>query len=1188
MQLRLFVTVSIYFLLYSLCGLAQKNPGQTLSTLKEGQKLNGFSAVALYLNDAGQPMGGRFMHDKTGFTLDLLQIESVPQTYIWVNSLPLSDKGEPHTQEHLLITKGNKGRTLNTTEGMSLAFSNAFTNQTYTAYNFNTSAGGDVFYKLFEEYLDALLHPDYTDEEVHREVCNWGVAEDAATKQMKIEEKGSVYNEMKTSMNNPYAQAYVGMAKLLYGKAHPLGYNAGGNPDDIRVLDAAAIKQFHELNYHLGNMGAITSLPKTMPLAAVLKATDAILNRLQPTTEPIKFNNTIPAPNAAPEGTVQLVEYPSTNEQDPGLMLFAFPATLTLSATEELMLTNFLNIFAGDASTNLYKKFIDGKTKEIDLDAQGVYASVDNNAGQPVYIGITDVNAANLTKQNAAMTAQKIMEELSRVASFPDGSAELKAFNQRFKNSLTDYKRSLAKLTNTPPKFGFRDTYENWYQQLNELTKIKSFKKSLILTPQFTEIDALLAGGKNFWSDYLNKWHLTTALPYVMISKANKQLLAQQDSAAKLRATAEIAVLKAKYSVTGDQEAIRKYKEEYDANTAALENAAQSAIIHFIDNPPLTLDDQLNFKTSLLANKIPLTASTFNNMTSSTTGLALRLDNIPADKLVYLAMLPELLTQTGIIKNGQPVLYEDMMQLQRQQILSLTCNYSTNFKTGRAELLVKGAGNTLAESKSALQWMNDVLQNPYWNMQNISRIRDLVNQVLSSKRKTMQQAEEAWVNDPAACYRVQDKPLILATASFLTAAHNIHRLRWMLMNAGNTAERNAAAAYFDVLATATGSRDNLKLLLAKMQGLNTIAVVMEEPFQHILSEAGKLNATAKKTIEEAAKDLDQVLNDVPDESLIADWKYVCMQMKHDLLQTPEKTLADLNEVRSLILHAANARMFITSSDAIQTALQPNIAGLLAGLSVSPVNRINYANKKVIDERLKKRLGNNENPVYIGLINPNSSTGVFINSYRLLTYADTSREKLLQFLAAQLFAGGGKQSVYTKTTGAGLSYSTGVGCSPASGTFRYYAERTPLLPQTLSYVIDEIKKTPNDPAMSEYIFSLAASANRSSAEYEARGEAMAADITDGLTPSLVSNFRKAILRLRKMPGLMEKVYKRKDAVYEKILPGYGAKMKTIEGVTNFVIGAEKQMAAYETYLQSKDGADTKLYRIYPRDYWMVQE
>ena len=1188
MQLRLLISVSFYFVLVAPLCVAQKTAVPTLSSLKQGQKLNGFSATAIYMNDAGQPMGGRFIHDKTGFTLDLLQIESVPQSYIWVNSLPLSNKGEPHTQEHLLITKGNKGRTLNTSEGMSLAFSNAFTNQTYTAYNFNTAAGGDVFYKLFEEYLDALLHPDYTDEEVHREVCNWGVAEDAATKQLKIEEKGSVYNEMKTSMNNPYAQAYAGIAKLLYGNAHPLSYNAGGNPDDIRILDAANIKQFHELNYHLGNMGAINSLPKTMPLAAVLKETDAMLNRLQPAAEKMQFNKTVPAPNAAPGGTVQLVEYPSTNEQDPGLMLFAFPATLKLSATEELMLTNFLSVFAGDASTNLYKIFIDGKAKEIDLGAQGMFAGLDNNAGQPVYIGITDVSAANLTKEKAAMAVQKMMEELSRIASFNDGSPELKEFNQRFKNSLTDYKRSLSKLTNTPPKFGFRDTYESWYQQLDEMTKIKDFKKSITLTPQFAEIGQLLATGKNFWSVYLTKWKLTTELPYVILAKANTQLLAQQDSAAKLRASAEIAVLKTKYNVTGDQEAIQKYKEEYDANTATLEKAAAANNIKFIDNPPLTLDDQLNFKTTVLANKIPMVASTFNNMTSATTGLALKLDNMPVDKLVYLAMLPELITQTGIVKNGKAISYEDMMQLQRQQILSLTCNYSTNRRTGRAELLAKGAGNNITESQSSVQWMTDVLQNPYWKMENISRIRDLVNQVLSSKRKTMQNAEEAWVNDPAAAYRSQDKPLLMATSSFLTAAHNVHRLRWMLMEAGNTTNRNAAAAYMDKLGTATGSRDNLKLLLAKIQGLNTIMIVMDEPLQSIYSAFGALDSTAKKTITEAAKDLDQVMSELPDASLIADWQYLCKQMKRDLLQTPEKTLADLNDVRKTLLHTANARMFIISSGASQLALQKNISSLLAGLSKDGVTNVNYSAKKMIDERLKQRLGTTENPVYVGLINPNTATGVFINTARLLTYADTSHEKLLQFLAAQLFAGGGKQSVYTKTTGAGLSYSTGVGCSPGSGTFRYYAERTPLLPQTLSFVIDEIKKTPNDPAISEYIFSLAVSANRSSAGYEERGEAIAADITDGLSPTVISNFRKAILRLRKMPGLMDEVYKRKDIVYEKILPGYGIKMKDVQNVSNFVIGAEKQMAAYETYLQSKDGADTKLYQIYPRDYWMVAE
>ena len=69
--------------------------------------------------------------------------------------------------------------------------------------------------------------------------------------------------------------------------------------------------------------------------------------------------------------------------------------------------------------------------------------------------------------------------------------------------------------------------------------------------------------------------------------------------------------------------------------------------------------------------------------------------------------------------------------------------------------------------------------------------------------------------------------------------------------------------------------------------------------------------------------------------------------------------------------------------------------------------------------------------------------------------------------------------------------------------------------------------------------------------------------------------------------MDEVYNLKDAVYEKILPGYGSKIKDVKGGNYFVIGAEKQMAGYETYLQSKDGEDTKLYRIYPRDYWMVE-
>jgi hypothetical protein len=167
----------------------------SLDKVTEGEKLHGFTAVALYLDDADKPLGARFVHDKTGFTFDYLRIESAPQGFIWVNSFPGDDRGEPHTQEHLLLGKGDRGRRLGSSEAMELAESSAFTAQWRTAYHFHTVAGNNVFWPVFEDQLDPLLNPDYTDEEIRREVRNFGV-DKAADGKLRLEEKGTVYNEM--------------------------------------------------------------------------------------------------------------------------------------------------------------------------------------------------------------------------------------------------------------------------------------------------------------------------------------------------------------------------------------------------------------------------------------------------------------------------------------------------------------------------------------------------------------------------------------------------------------------------------------------------------------------------------------------------------------------------------------------------------------------------------------------------------------------------------------------------------------------------------------------------------------------------------------------------------------------------------------------------------------------------------
>jgi Zn-dependent M16 (insulinase) family peptidase len=1178
------ICISLLLLLFSIQINAQKN----LTNLTKNEQLEGFKVVAIYLNDANNPMGGRFIHQETGFTLDLLQIESVPQVFFYVNTHPVSDMGEPHTQEHLLITKGSKGHELNTREGMSLTRSSAFTSQLYTAYHFYTGAGTTTFYSLFEGYLDALLYPNYTDEEVSREVCNWGVSQNP-DKTFRIEEKGSVYNEMSTSMNNPYSLLYNTLGKMLYGNEHPMSYSAGGLPSGIRELNAADILKFHKANYYLGNMGAIVSLSKTEKTEDILNRMNDILTKLNSQSKQVTHTpKKLPAPNPITKGQLEMVDYPSQNLQQPGTMLMAYPPLLSLSKTEYVLLTNFLTVFAGDPTTNLYKIFVNSETRNKDVNAQSVFGYAETDEGNPVFFGLDGVGVENLSKEKGDLARQLILAELKRIAAFKDNSPELIEFNKRFLNGLISDKRSYTKFVNSPPKFGFRNTGGNWYNQLQLLNTTNDFKKSVTLKPEFDEIEKMISSGKKIWKTYLDIWKLTTNAPYIAISKANPELMVKAEKEKKERTENEIADLKKQYKVDNEQEAIRMFKETYDSNTAVLEKSEKLTTTKFIDNPPLTLDDELNYKQEMLPGNIPMLASYFNNMSGATTGIALKLNSVPKDKLVYLALLPELLTQTGIIKEGKTIPYEDMVQMIQKEILSLKSSYSNNGFTNRSELVVQAAGNTVAESQRAIEWMNDVLKNVNWQKENLSRIRDLVEQELSDIRKTMQGREESWVSNPVSAYQFQDQPLQLATNSFLTKTYNIFRLKWMLKDSGNKETAGAINPFLTSLQNAVTTKDALNALLKVMTAEEVMDANSAGVNKEYAAAFNNLPASAKAIAKEAALDLQQMLNDIPDNSMGMDWKKLCHTIQNDLAQTPEKTLDDLNSIRRNLLRNDNTRLFMIASDNTSKALSENIKNLLNGFSNQASSKQNYSPRNLINENVKERFQENETPVFVGLINPDSQTGVFTNSAPLVSYKDTSENELLKFLAAELYAGGGKQSVYTKTTGAGLSYSTGVGANTAAGMFNYYAERTPLLPQTLKFVIDEIKRSPIDPSLLDYTISLAVGGFRSADDYENRGIAMANDLQDGYTPEQVKNFRLAILKLRKKPGVIYDIFKNKDAVYETILPGYGKPSKDVVGGKYFVIGPEKQMEAYEAYLKSVDGNDTKLYRLYPRDFWMMHD
>ena len=375
--------------------------------------------------------------------------------------------------------------------------------------------------------------------------------------------------------------------------------------------------------------------------------------------------------------------------------------------------------------------------------------------------------------------------ELARIAGLPDGSPELKEFNALVRGRLVEEKRSLDKLVNSPPGFGARGGNSTWMEQLYHLNREPGFRKAVTQKPDVDAIEQLLAQDKNIWRDDLARWGLTGVEPYAVGTRPSAALLKSQRQDDAARTEAEAKRLEAKYQVPDEQLAIQRYQKDYDAASAQLDELARTASARpFLQSPPLTLDDQLEYSEAKMPGGAPLVSSVFDNMTSATTGLALRLDGVPESDLPLLSLLPTLITQTGVIRDGKPVPYEQMQEMLRREVLSLNATFGNDGKTNRAELVLRGAGNEPVENQRAIEWMQLVLEHPDWRPENLPRMRDLVDQQIARLRSTMQGAEEAWVMNPVLAYWKQNNPLYLTTASFLTRAANADRLRWMLKDTG--------------------------------------------------------------------------------------------------------------------------------------------------------------------------------------------------------------------------------------------------------------------------------------------------------------------------------------------------------------------------------------------------------------------
>lgn len=1162
----------------------------TLDALIPHQIVGGFRAECVYTGDKNKPVGARFRHLATGFVFDYLQIESVPQAFVWVNTPATSDKGEPHTQEHLLLGKGNRGRAVASAETLSLSDSSAYTMPWRTCYFFNTTAGVGAFYDQLQMRLDALLHPNYTDEEVRREVRNFGVTENA-DKTLRLEEKGSVYNEMVSTMDKSGSQLYRALFQSVYGTHHPLAFEAGGTPEALRTLTPAEIKTFRDRAYRLRNMGMVAAFPQSLSLNAVLARVGGILQKGEPDQTPPRLaastRPTFPAPQSASTTDPHIVSFPDKNAEQPGEVGFAWPANRHLSLDEFLLLGFFLDTFASEPDTPLYKRFVDAKTRTLDTGATGVYNWTPSEQGFPVYVGISNVKPSFLTEANVAEMRVAVREELQKIVAYKDGSPELAAFNARLLTRLAAFKREQSKFVNSPPGFGARGTSSAWMERCLLLEDVPGFRKSVLLAPQMARVEKQLTGTTNLWRVLLSKWQIAGVTPYAVAARPDTALLARQQTERSERIATEVARLQRVYQTTNEQKTIRRYQADYEAETARQNaiaaHAKQSA--HFVSNPPLVSDPSLRYKQTHVGS-IPLFAATFDTMASATVRLSLPVNDTPQSELVYLCALPTLLNGAGVVVDGKPLSYEETRQKQRNEILSVGCGFSSNPDTGHYELVVTGSGNNPQETKRAVWWMKTLLTTPNWSRENLPRLRDVVDQRLQAERNRMLEQEEFWVSGVRAAWRNQDKPLALTLGSFLTQTHHLHRLRWMLQTAPTPEDGNAFLSFLEMLRQSgqSASRTDLEALTAALSGTNPSTVV-PPAFAAVTAAFDALPSGAKPLAKSAVNDLSRTLGDLADATLAADWQYLCRQIHADFVQGPDETLRRINALRSRLLRTQGARLLIVGASSTQAVLAPdlvNLSSLLKSGTAAIVSPI--AAEPLVTKRLQQR-SPGANPVFVGLLAPSMKGGTVMNESRGTAYTATDDEALLRLLAANLYGGGGADSVFMKTWGAGLAYGNGIGSDTRAGRVSYYADHTPELPQTVRFVIDAVKASPRDPALVEYALANMFS-SREAGGYEGRAFAQEGDLADGITPAKTKAFRTRLLALRTRPNLTAEVYDRLTAVMSAILPGYNGPQPPDPDSRCVVIGPPKQLDAYEAYLKNAVSPDTVLYRLYPRDFWLV--
>ena len=1131
---------------------------------------------AAYTDGEGKQVGGRYVHAATGLPIRILRIESVPQVFMHFNTPPISDRGEPHTQEHLLLGKGGVGKAAAAKEAMSLVGSTAYTAQTDTCYSFHCDAGKDTFFDVLQTHLHAMLFPDYTDEEIRREVWHVGVVTDQEGK-LDLEERGTIYNEMVTTYEKRWNVFYE-IGDLLYGDGHPYSYSAGGEPTAIREMTPEHIHAFHRSTYHLSpNMGLIVSLPPSIPTNEFLTRFGKIVDELAAMpghAERPREQLPIPPVQPSEDRTPLLVPYPNTNEEDTGTAVFCWPPATVGDARQTLLRQLFLEALAGGETSVLHGVLLDPERREMEVEATAVWGGLeDEKTSEAAMVGLS--NYGDASADELQQLAARLSQEATRVAGLAGGSEDLASFNRKVETRLLELERELKRKVSEPPRFGYRRSGGFWLDHLRLVDRGGGEARALTLDAEIAAIRELLAGDGNPWQQVVADLGME-GVPYsaASVPSAAEVQRRRAERTELLRATRE--KLEAAGNGADPLQVLQTRLATATAELEARDEALPAA--RLVDDIPLTLDDTLVWKTGELESGTPTFRAHFETMSAVDVTFAFDVARVSADELKLLPLLPSLLTGVGLRGDDETLRYDELQDALDRETGGIDASYETSPQFGRYELTVTAAGVDAEEIRRTLTWLERCLHETNLSISNLERLRTVADQLLGGIRSRLGGAEEGWVRSPSGALRYQRDHLYLSTSSLHTRLYHLWRLRWLLAEWPDEAEdARQVARFLDALRTRAEDRH------AAQPGIDQ------------LLEQASGDAEQHELLESILASISGLEADLPADASASERLALVEQLDSDLRTPPAETVRSIRRLFHRLLSPDALRLVLTGRPGTLDELEPVLAEMLErrrkavarALPTVEVPEPLTLAEPVVLHRVRARSEPSPEPLtHLGLVNEKSGQGVFVHSVEAAGLDDLERDTLISELAAAIYAGAGPHAFFMNTWSAGLAYSNGASVSASRQRASYYAERCPDLVQTMQFVV-ELAKGSGDlgEEMTEYAIARLVTGTRASDRFEARARAQAADLEDGITPERVAEYRQAILALRKDEHLWADMRARIQTMTGRTLVGLGARSREQPGGVFLTIAPERLLAEYEDYVQQVEADYEQVHRIYPADFWI---